>query len=186
MKKQDLIWLMILCLLILTNIIIVNRKVLTPQANNDKKMEEYNQMAAQNNVTDENIKQKTKEQLEQEKKISLSNMNEGKRMQTYFSDYMKFIENKEYNEAYGLLYPEFKENYFPTISKFIEYVQNTYPQKFAVEYEQVQSQGYLYVLIVYIDDADEQRKTDEDKRLKQSFVIDENGLNDYKLSFSVE
>ena len=72
-----------------------------------------------NNVA---LTKKTDEEKKEELISDLKEMNERDRMERYFGEYIDYVESGEYEKAYNLLYPEFKENYFPSIEEYEEYV----------------------------------------------------------------
>jgi len=113
----------------------------------------------------------------------LKNMNERERMNYYFSYFMDLIENKSYETAYDLLYPEFKQNYFNTLSKFTQYVENSFPRMSSLNYTNIERNGNTYVLWVELTDVLDGKK-DEAKEI--NVVIRENDFADIELSFSVE
>lgn len=182
MQAKKIILISIFVILIISIVLLIIRKNINTDVNATN-TETNNSIQT---VTERYTPQaKTEEQLKQEKLKALSNMPEGERMKTYFSDYMKLVEKREYDKAYEMIYPEFKNVYFPTVNEFVDYVEKTYPKEIAVEYDNIQSQGYLYILTVIMDDVDNPAQIEEEK-LKQSFIFDEKGLDDYKLSFSIE
>ena len=104
------------------------------------------------------------------------------RIEYYCGQFLKFIENKNYEKAYEILYPEFKQEYFPTIEKFTEYIQKTYPSILAINYDDFDRQGNIYITTVIIDDA---LATDKTKQFKQRIIVQESDYNKYVLSFQV-
>ncbi len=113
----------------------------------------------------------------------LQDMEERERMEFYFGMFWRNIENKEYEQAYDLLYSEFKQTYFPTLDSFTEYVQTKFPKLAILEYENIERNGDVYVLWVHIADAINGKQTDEKQQL--NVVIQENDYNDFVMSFSV-
>ena len=123
------------------------------------------------------------ESMEQDSITSaLEDMEERDRMEYYFGIFLHYMENEEYEEAYELLYPEFKENYFPTLDKFTEYAQNTFSDMMDIEHENIERNGEVYVLWINIADAIN-GKPGEKKQM--NVVIKENDYNDFVMSFSV-
>lgn len=113
----------------------------------------------------------------------LQDMEERERMEFYFSMFWRNIENQEYEEAYDFLYSEFKQTYFPTLESFTQYVQTKFPKMAAIEYENIERNGDVYVLWVHIADALNGKQTDEKQQI--NVVIQENDYNDFVMSFSV-
>lgn len=123
-------------------------------------------------------------QTEEEIKQYLSKLGERDRMEYYCGIYIKHLKHKEYEQAYNLLYSEFKENYFPTLEQYKEYVKNFYPEYFSLQYDDITRQGNIYVLRLKIIDALNSNKEDEENI--QRIVIQEYNYNDFKLSFQVK
>ena len=102
-------------------------------------------------------------------------------MQYYCGQYFKHLEKHEYDAAYNLLYTEFKQNYFPTVEEFEEYVKKTYPEQWALDYDDITRQGDLYVLRLKILDVLGSRENEKIQRI----VVRENYYNDFVISFQV-
>ena len=81
------------------------------------------------------------------------------------------------------IYSKFKENYFPTLESFEEYVQKVFPQMAGIEYENIERNGDVYVLWIKIADILNGKPTDEKQQM--NIVIQENDYNDFVLSFSI-
>ncbi len=113
----------------------------------------------------------------------LQTMEERERMEFYFGMFLNNIENGEYEKSYDLLYSKFKENYFPTLESFEEYVQKVFPQMAGIEYENIERNGDVYVLWIKIADILNGKPTDEKQQM--NIVIQENDYNDFVLSFSI-
>lgn len=113
----------------------------------------------------------------------IASLNERQRMQTYFGRYISYIENKDYQNAYNLLYDGFKQNYFPTVEDFITYAQNNYPSNIVVEYTNIERQGTIFILTVKIRDA--LNDTTQAEVPEEQVVVTENAINDFYISFAV-
>lgn len=123
------------------------------------------------------------EQIMNEKIVNqLADMNERNRMEYYFATFINHIEAKEYEKAYNLLYDEFRQRYFPTLEEFQKYVEETFPTMMNIEHENIERNGDIYVLWIYISDL--VNGGPEDKK-EMNIVIKEDDLNDFVLSFSV-
>ena len=131
-------------------------------------------------VDEEKISSEYEETIENNTISKLANMTEMERAKTYLSDFVKMIEAKNWEEAYEKLYPEFKENYFKSEVDFKEYCQNYFPEIFAVTNKNVERINNIYVLETKIADM-----VNNTKGFGLYFVIRENALNDYDISFSV-
>lgn len=110
----------------------------------------------------------------------LAEFSEKERIMFYFSQYIENIENGDYNNAYKLLYDEFKNTYFDTIEKFESYVLQKYPEIILVDYISFQREGVYYIVTVKIEDI----VTGEN--FEQKFVIREYDYNNFVLSFQAE
>lgn len=128
--------------------------------------------------TNTNIQTSSEEALELEK---LKKMTERDRMEFYFSKFVSYIKDKNYEKAYNLLYPEFREKYFKTQEEFENYVKKLYTKTVGFSYNDIDRQGDIYVLL--IDVMDTNKKTSDKK--SQRVVIKENNFNDFVLSFQV-
>lgn len=123
------------------------------------------------------------EKDEQQNAISkVENMNERNRMEYYFAIFLNYLEDEEYESAYNLLYDEFKKNYFPTLKDFEEYAKKTFPKMINVEHENIERNGDVYVLWIYISDL---INGGQNEKKAMNVVIKENDLNDFVMSFSV-
>ena len=126
------------------------------------------------------LTKKTDEQKKQELISELKTMNERDRMERYFGEYIDYIESGEYEKAYALLYPEFKENYFKTIDDFKKYVSEKYPDIIIVDYDNIERQGQYYVLFIKIPKDDGSNET-----IDQNIVLYEKDYAEYYISFSI-
>lgn len=169
-KIKDIILLLCALVLILINICIIINLLRANETNNyeneikDEKVEE-------NNINEEDTT------LEMLKKSS-----ERERMEFYFSEFIDYIENGKYQEAYNLLYPDFKDNYFKTLDDFKKYVNKTYPEFVSFSYNDIERQGNIYVLMITVINPDLSKS---EAKKSQRIVIKENNFNDFVLSFQV-
>lgn len=135
-----------------------------------------------NNQTDlEKANIKYQEERKREIAEDLSEKDEQQRMQYYCGNFFKLIDTNQYEEAYDLLYSEYKENYFPTIQNFKKYFIDYFPSDFALSYSNFDRLGDIYVLTVGISDT---VNGSYGKNFSLYVVIQENALNNYVLSFS--
>lgn len=178
---QKIIFLFIVLVILTTiSISVYVNKILIPTINNNKIIAEYeaNKKSTENEVVEEEQTELSQEDLI----LELKSMSETDRIYKYFSQYINSVDLGEYQKAYGYLYSEFKQNYFPTQEDFENYVKETYPEYFGIEYEDIDRQGTYYILTVRIYDAIEQETTEY---LEQKFVISENDFGNFVLSFQV-
>lgn len=145
---------------------------------------EETQVANINNIVNEstNYSIATEEQTTNSLETKISNMTERNRMQTYFGQYITYIESEKYETAYSKLNASFKEKYFPTIDKFKEYYKTKYPSISNLTYSNIERQGEYYILTVTVSAS----LDTSFKSFEESVVIKENGNNDYEISFKVE
>lgn len=170
---KNIILILIILVLICINIILVVNKITLENDSNEKHV----------NISNNTEKSITTEQ-DQEKEIleQLKNMSERERMEFYFSEFMDYIENGKYQEAYNLLYPDFKDNYFKTLDDFKKYVNKTYPEFVSFSYNDIERQGNIYVLMITVINPDLSKS---EAKKSQRIVIKENNFNDFVLSFQV-
>ena len=115
-------------------------------------------------------------------KISkLAQMTEMERIKTYLSEFIGKIEDKKYDEAYEALYSEFKDRYFRSQLDFENYCKEYFPVMFDVQNQNMERVNNIYVLETTIRDL-----VNSSSKINLYFVIRENGLNDYEISFSVD
>lgn len=180
LDKKDIILIITIIILIIINLTIYLKKVLIPKQENKLSTNQFSTVVSestqeQNNQTVE--VPKTNEEIIKK----LSTLGERDRMEYYCGVYFKHIEKKEYDEAYKLLYSEFKEKYFPTIEEYEEYIEKTYPKNWALEYDDITRQGSIYVLRLKILDI---LGSKDDEKI-QRIVVKENNYNDFVISFQV-
>jgi len=111
----------------------------------------------------------------------LRNATERERIEDYVNQFLKCIENEDYSSAYDMLYDEFKENYFPTEEEFEGYVSKRFPSMMSKTIKNIERNDDIYVLWVEIKNPIEVGDTTREV----NFVVRENGLNDFDLSFQV-
>lgn len=128
-------------------------------------------------INDENIINEAK-QSELEK---IKTMNERTRIEYYVANYIKLIEQQNYEKAYSLLNKDYKKNYFSTQKEFENYCKNTFSSMLDVKYNNFERNGEIYVVWLIITDAIGGSKNSGSE---MTFVIKENTFNDYELSFS--
>ena len=130
---------------------------------------------------DENLTIITEEEKEEVEKNVARALPEKQRIEYYIASYVKNIERGEYKKNYDTLADKFKQNYFPTYEKYIEYVKKTYSSLTKVQYNDMQRQGNYYILDITITNLG-----DIQDEITQKFVIYEESLMSYKLSFQVK
>lgn len=164
-------------LYLIAGIIVIILIILAINLNSDQKKEE-NKASKQ-----EETEQETKDVRNENRIAKLQQMEERDRMEFYFGMFLDYVENEKYEEAYDLLYEEFKQNYFPTLEDFTKYVQKTFPEMATIKHENIERNGEVYVLWIEIADVLNGGPNDEKKEM--NIVIHENDYNDFVMSFSV-
>lgn len=172
-KKIKIILLIILALILLA----INIMVYISNNDKSKIKENDNQI---NTIIEHNIA--TEEETENSRKEMLNEYSEATRMKTYVGQYLSYIDSEKYEDAYNLLYQNFKNTYFKTLVDFENYAKEKYPSEIMAEYTNMNKEGNIYILSVKIQDPTNK----EYKTLEQNIVIQENDLNDFVLSFNVE
>lgn len=132
-------------------------------------------------MTNEEIQLVIENRISNLEVIELSEKNERERMEYYVSKFTEAIETKEYETAYEMLYDEFKENYFPTLESFETYIKEKFPKFISLDHTNCERNGEIYVLWTTMSDV----LITSYNAVEMNFVIKENALNDFVLSFSV-
>ena len=166
-------------LLIIIALILLAINIMVYISNNDKSKIKENDNQV-NTIIEHNIA--TEEETENSRKEMLNEYSEATRMKTYVGQYLSYIDSEKYEDAYNLLYQNFKNNYFKTLVDFENYAKEKYPSEIMAEYTNMDKEGNIYILSVKIQDPTNK----EYKTLEQNIVIQENDLNDFVLSFNVE
>ncbi len=174
LDRNEILMIVAILILIIVSLSLYDKKVLQPKRNQEKSFQISESGEKQESVV---VVPRTEEEIIKK----LSQMGERDRMEYYCGEYFRHLENEEYNEAYALLYDEFKKNYFPTVDDFIAYVKKTYPSQWALSYSDITRQGNLYVLRLEIYDVLGSKENEK----VQFVVIRENTYNDFVLSFQV-
>lgn len=133
------------------------------------------------NMTDEEISVAVQNKVDQMAVNNLSGLGERDRMEYYVSSFIEDLEKKDYESAYEKLYEEFRKNYFPTLASFEEYAKTKFPRMFSLEHTNFERNGDVYILWVTMSNP----LGSKDSGIEMNFVVQENGLNDFVMSFSV-
>ena len=180
LDKKDIILIITIVILIIVNLTVYLKKVLIPKQGNELSTDQSSTVVVKSEKK-ENSQTVEVPKTNEEIVKKLATLGERDRMEYYCGVYFKHIEKKEYDEAYKLLYPEFKEKYFPTIEEYEQYIQKTYPKNWALEYDDITRQGSIYVLRLKILDI----LGSKDNEKVQRIVVKENNYNDFVISFQV-
>lgn len=140
------------------------------------------------NITNKNTEELSAEEIsekqENEATISrLSEDNETDRAKQYLSSFIEEIEQRNWDKAYEMLYDEFKNNYFSEQSYFEEYCEKYFPNMMEVKVNNIERINNIYVLETTMNDLINGNKNSG--KIGMYFVIQENDLNEFELSFSV-
>lgn len=136
---------------------------------------------ADKNGSAEFINNKIEETNNKEDLENLYSMSEQERITFYCAEFFKLVDTKKYEKAYEILYDEYKENYFPTLASFREYVKTYFPDDFSLNYTNFERLGNYYILWVDLKDT---LNGSYGHNFSLNVVIRENDFNDYDLSFS--
>ena len=178
MKKQKnvilltIIILLVILIILITVVGILNKKEESASNPNIK---------ISNGVIETDVNYEETENMIREEK--LSGMLERDRMEYYVSNFINLLEKKEYEKAYGLLYEDFKAQYFPTAGQFQTYVESKFSSMMNLEFTNIERNGDVYVLWVNMQDAINGNKNELEE---YNFVVRENAINDVDISFSVK
>lgn len=132
-------------------------------------------------MTEEELQIAVQNKIDNMKVNELYGMGERDRMEYYVKSFIDAVENKEYEVAYDMLYDDFKNNYFPTLDDFEKYAKKTFPTLCSIEHTNIERNGEVYVLWVKLSNA----LGGKDTAVEMNFVIQENDLNDFVMSFTV-
>ena len=134
-----------------------------------------------NTLSEDEISSVIQENVNEIEKNKLVDMTERDRIEFYVSKFITEVENQNYEEAYEMLYEEFKTNYFPTLASFEEYAKTKLPSMFALDHTNFEKNGDVYVLWVTMYNP----LGSKDSSIEMNFVVKEIELNNFTMSFSV-
>lgn len=117
--------------------------------------------------------------------LELYRMEEPERIKFYFNKYIDCLEKGDYETAYNMLDPKFKNNYFQTLDSFTTYVKNKYSPIISVTYDDLTRMGNYYILDVTFLDLFS--STDANMvGAEQKFIFYETDYDVYTMSFQAE
>lgn len=178
-QKINVILLCVALVLMAINILILIKYI--PSKNNKEVNNTTTQTATVNSNT-ENL-------TEEEKGRSLS---EKERMQQYTIEFIKNIDNEEFEKAYKVLNEEFKSKYFPTLEAFEACVRERIGTgELTINFTNFErlgneKTGNIYVLWADVYDVLGITYESKDENSYMNFVVLERDYNDYELSFSIK
>ena len=132
-------------------------------------------------LSEDEIDTVVEESIDEMEKNELAGMGERDRMEFYVSKFISAVENKSYEEAYEMLYEDFRANYLTTLLKFDKYAKKKFPSMFSLEHTNFERNGDIYVLWVTMTNP----LGSKDSGIEMNFIVKENALNDFVMSFSV-
>ena len=97
-------------------------------------------------LTDAEAQIAIEEKLDTIEKNKLSELGERDRIEYYISSFVSEIEKKNYEDAYEMLYEDFKKNNFPTLASFEEYAKSKFPSMMAVKYDNIERNDNVYII----------------------------------------
>lgn len=121
------------------------------------------------------------EKISEMKKQDLSILTERDRIENYIVEYINYLQYGKYEKAYELLNSGFKDNFFNDLDSFKTYSKKRFYKNMAVEFKNIEKAGDVYIIWADITNL----LGDTSKVDQINFVIKENDLNDYEVSFSV-
>ena len=129
--------------------------------------------------TEEEILSEYEKQTNEKIVADLSGKSENERMKYYCSEFFKCISLRRYEEAYDMLYSEYKENYFPTLASFEKYMSEYFSEDVSITYTNIERLGNMYVLWIDVKEI-----YNNGYSFSMNVVIREDAYNDIKMSFS--
>lgn len=96
------------------------------------------------------------------------------------------LNRKDYQYIYEKLYPEFRENNFPTLNNFKEYMQNEFFEINKITYGEFESKSNIDIYDVYITDAREDEEEADTKKVEKSFILKLGEGTDFEMSFNIQ
>lgn len=177
-KKQIKIIHLLVLLMVMIFILFV---VATYRVFQDNNLEPENNVDSNTDVVID--LEKIENSADEEELNKIKGMTERDRIEYYIANFIRNLEEKNYEEAYSLLNKDFKKNYFPTIKDFIEYCQNKFTLMLDVEYTNFERNGQIYISWITLTDA---INGDKNSGVEMNFVVKENDFNDFELSFSIK
>lgn len=131
----------------------------------------------------EKDKETSEEETTEEIVSKLKKKTEAERIKSYLGSYFRYVEKKDYNSAYNLLYQDFKNNYFSTIEEYKKYMEEQdWPELLTIDYDTINTQGDLYIVTVRIGNMTARSET---QKIEKTFIIKENDYNNYYISFKI-
>lgn len=168
-KSSNLPLIILILIIVMIVLTIILNKI-------EAKPEDYSGM------TEEELEIAVQNKIDKMEVNTLAGMEERDRIEKYLSEFIAAIEKSNYSEAYDMLNNDFKNNYFKTEDDFKNYVKTKFPRMFSVSHKNIERNGDIYILWVDIGDSLSSRNG----KTEYNFVIKENDLNDFELSFSVK
>ena len=137
-----------------------------------------------NKMSQEEIEKVDLKHIEEQNNLEaedLSGKSEQQRMEAYCSKFFRLVDRGNYEQAYELLYDDYKENYFPTLNNFKKYFEDYFPSDFGLSYENIERLGDIYVLMVNVSDV---VNGSYGHNFDLYVVLQEKEINNFVISFS--
>ena len=109
-----------------------------------------------------------------------NSVSEIRKVQLNFNKVFEAINMGDYNYVYNKLDETFKQNNFPTVTEFEEYVHDNLYTKINVEYGKYQTSGDLYILELNLKNAE-----NTEQQTTKTFIMQLKEGTDFVMSFTV-
>lgn len=119
--------------------------------------------------------------IEQDRFIeAYQNASNEQKVYSNIDKFIAMINNKDYNAAYGVLDETFKQNNFPTIGDFENYINQNYFSRNTINSQvNLSTSGEYYICTINVNNEEETQS------LEKSFIMQLGEGTDFKLSFDV-
>ena len=102
------------------------------------------------------------------------------KVQLNFNKVFEAMNMGDYEYVYDKLDSTFKQNNFPTLNDFEEYINNNLYTKINVEYGKYETSGNLYILELNLKNAE-----NEEQQVTKTFIMQLKEGTDFVMSFTV-
>lgn len=148
----------------------------------NKKINSSNMESNQNSINVITLEEQIKESENAIELEKLKSMSERNRIEYYIANFIKNIEEDNFDKAYEVLNKDFKKNYFSSLKDFTNYTKTKFTKMMNIEFTNFERNGTIYISWLTITDAINGSKGSGEEL---NFVVKENDFNDFELSFSV-
>ena len=116
--------------------------------------------------------------------------NDIKKVQLQLDVFRQMINNYDFKTAYNVLAEDFKQNYYSSEEEFEEFVKQNMFRYNEIHFENIEKEGNVYACEVTFTDLSNGNYEDISKEnineYKWTFIVELNGAENFKLSFSIE